>query len=137
MDFQKLMNELKDRQTELRKDIEVLSSMMESAKVFTANFLSKCSDVGYDRVSIGKKHPSVESTKHYPFGAAGSVFAGNSGGADVRVNGSPAIWRIVERMGISGGCGNGHQHQVNDARLIDGVYHFRDGSWYRVEDLDD
>ena len=51
--------------------------------------------------------------------------------------GFPKIWDVVSEMNISGGCGNGAQHQIDlaaSARLIDGVYELQDGAWHRLEE---
>ena len=121
---------------ELKKQIECLeakaNSLAESyaeAEDFTLRFLKCCSKHHIKIVSIGKRTDIIESTKNYPFGCGGSVFA------DGRTRyGWPAIWAVVEEMGISGGAGNTGQHQVIcDAKLIDGVYEFKDKKWRKIE----
>ena len=121
---------------ELKKQIECLEAKANSlaeayaeAEDFTLQFLKCCSKHHIKLVSIGKRTNLIESTKSYPFGCEGSVFADGRGRA-----GRPAIWGIVEEMGISGGAGNSGQHQVNcDAKLIDGVYEFKDKKWRKIE----
>ena len=121
---------------ELQKQIECLvakaNSLAEAyaeAEDFTLRFLKCCSKHHIKLVSIGKRTNLIESTKSYPFDCEGSVFAD---GRDR--NGWPAIWGIVEEMGISGGAGNTGQHQVTcDAKLIDGVYEFKDKKWRKIE----
>ena len=121
---------------ELQKQIECLEAKANSlaeayaeAEDFTLQFLKCCSKRHIKLVSIGKRTNLIESTKSYPFGCGGSVFAD---GRDR--NGRPAIWGIVEEMGISGGAGNTGQHQVScDAKLIDGVYEFKDKKWRKIE----
>ena len=121
--------------TELQKQIECLeakaNSLVEAyaeAEDFTLRFLKCCSKHHIKLVSIGTRTELIESSKTYPFGCGGSVFAeGRSR------DGWPTIWGIVEEMGISCGCGNGGQHQVNcDAKLIDGVYEFKDKKWRKI-----
>jgi hypothetical protein len=102
----------------------------EIAHKFTQKFLNECGKAGYTRISIGKKHPSIPQTTTWPFGYNGSVFAWPE---DVREIGWPSIWRIVDRLKINGGCGNSHQHQIDTSKLLDGVYHLKNGNWIKVE----
>ena len=121
---------------ELQKQIKCLeentNSLAEAyaeAEDFTLRFLKCCSKHHIKLVSIGKRTGLIESAKNFPFGCGDSVFAD---GRDR--NGRPAIWGIVEEMGISGGAGNAGQHQVScDAKLIDGVYEFKNKKWRKIE----
>ena len=121
---------------ELKKQIECLvakaNSLAESyaeAEDFTLRFLKCCSKHNIKMVSIGKRTGLIESAKGFPFGCGNSVFAD---GRDR--DGWPTIWGVVEEMGISGGAGNTGQHQVTcDAKLIDGVYEFKDNKWRKIE----
>ena len=121
---------------ELKNQIECLEAKANSlaeayaeAEDFTLQFLKCCSKHNIKLVSIGKRTNLIESTKSYPFDSKGSVFAD---GRDR--NGWPAIWGIVDEIGISGGAGNTGQHQVTcDAKLIDGVYEFKDKKWRKIE----
>ena len=121
---------------ELKKQIECLvakaNSLAEAyaeAEDFTLRFLKCCSKHNIKMVSIGKRTDLIESAKGFPFGCGNSVFAD---GRDR--DGWPTIWGVVEEMGISGGVGNNGQHQVTcDAKLIDGVYEFKDKKWRKIE----
>ena len=121
---------------ELKKQIECLvakaNSLAEAyaeAEDFTLRFLKCCSKHHIKIVSIGKRTDLIESAKNFPFGCGDSVFAD---GRDR--NGRPAIWGIVEEMGISGCAGNTGQHQIScGAKLIDGVYEFTDKKWRKIE----
>ena len=121
---------------ELKKQIECLvakaNSLAEAyaeAEDFTLRFLKCCSKHNIKMVSIGKRTDFIESAKGFPFGCGNSVFAD---GRDR--DGWPTIWGVVEEMGISGGVGNTGQHQVTcDAKLIDGVYEFKDKKWRKIE----
>lgn len=121
----------KDLQEEVRELQERANSLAEAyaeAEDFTLRFLKCCSKHHIKLVSIGKKTELIESSKTYPFGCDGSVFAD-----DRSRDGWPTIWAIVEEMGISGGCGNTGQHQVSrDAKLIDGVYELKDKKWRKI-----
>ena len=121
---------------ELQKQIECLKSNANSlalayaeAEDFTLRFLKCCRKHHIKLVSIGKRTDLVESSKNFPFGCGGSVFADGRGR-----DGWPTIWGVVEEMGISGGAGNTGQHQVTcDAKLIDGVYEFKGKKWRKIE----
>ena len=122
--------------TELQKQIECLEAKANSlaeayaeAEDFTLRFLKCCRKHHIKLVSIGKRTELIESTKGYPFDCGGSVFADG-----ITSDRWPTIWAVVEEMGISGGVGNGGQHQVTcDAKLIDGVYEFKDKKWRKIE----
>ena len=122
--------------TELQKQIECLEAKANSlaeayaeAEDFTLRFLKCCSKHHIKLVSIGKRTELIESTKDYPFGCGGSVFADGS-----TRDRWPTIWAVVEEMGISGGVGNCGQHEVTcDAKLIDGVYELKDKKWRKIE----
>ena len=121
---------------ELKKQIECLeakaNSLAESyaeAEDFTLRFLKCCSKHHINLVSIGKRTDIIESAKNFPFGRGNSVFAD---GRDR--DGWPTICGVVGEMGISGGAGNTGQHQIScDAKLIDGVYEFKDKKWRKIE----
>ena len=121
----------KDLQEEVRKLEEKANSLTEAyaeAEDFTLRFLKCCSKRHIKLVSIGKKTELIESAKNFPFGCGGSVFADGRGS-----DGRPTIWGVVEEMGISGRCGNSGQHEVScDAKLIDGVYEFKDKKWRKI-----
>ena len=121
----------KDFQEEVKELQEKANSLAEAyaeAEDFTLRFLKCCSKHHIKLVSIGKKTELIESSKTYPFSCSGSVFA-----EGISRDGWPTIWAIVEEMGISGGAGNTGQHQVTcDAKLIDGVYQFKDRKWRKI-----
>lgn len=103
---------------------------LEEAVDETKRFLDICREEGIRIVSIGKQTEKIKAAKDWPFSPNGSVFA------DKRTkDGEPAIWRVAERAGIKRGCGNGGQHQVREeAKLIEGVYKFKKGKWYLLEE---
>ena len=121
---------------ELKKQIECLEAKANSiaeayaeAEDFTLRFLKCCSKHHINLVSIGKRTDIIESAKSWPFGCDGSVFADGKGR-----DGWPTIWGVVKEMDISGGSGNTGQHQIScDAKLIDGVYEFKDKKWRKIE----
>ena len=121
---------------ELQKQIEYLEEKANSlaeayaeAKDFTLRFLKCCSKHNIKTVSIGKRTDLIESAKSFPFDCGDSVFA-----YDIGRDGWPTIWGVVNEMGISGGVGNNGQHQVTcGAKLIDGVYEFKDNKWRKIE----
>ena len=129
MDFGYKFDELQKQIKCLEEKANSLAEAYAEAEDFTLRFLKCCSKHNIKTVSIGKRTDLIESAKSWPFGCGGSVFA------DGRCrDGWPAIWGIVEEMGISGGAGNTGQHQVSrDAKLIDGVYEFKDKKWRKIE----
>jgi len=102
-------------------------SLIEKARDKTEEFLKACAEVGITKLSVGTMHKSIPSTKNWPFGHSGSVFAFQPKGAS---KGWPPIWGVCEKFGYSG-CGNSDQYQGGED-LIDGVYHLRGGKWSKV-----
>lgn|GEM_PF-2562233 len=133
MNFDYRIKKMEETLRRNQEEFEDTKKKLEDATVFTAKFLSKCSDAGYDRVSVGKRHESLPNTNAFAFGCEGSVFGHHSKGKDVRIGSWPAIWHICENLSIGYGCGNSHQHQAKTENLIDGVYHFKSGQWERVD----
>lgn len=117
----------------LQRDLDSLREEYSQFSKFTAKFLKVCRLEGIEKVSIGRDHRSIESSRGFVFGPKGSVFS------DERSkSGDPAVWNVVQSLNISGGAGNGGQHQVSsDAMLIEGVYHFKKGRWFKVDLLED
>lgn len=109
------------------KELEELKNTFKDTHKFTAYFLNKCKDVGIKTVSIGKKTDKINSSKKWPFDHSGSCFA------DERYNDWPAIWKACEIPELGKSCGNGGQSACNTARLIDGVYEYKNGCWNRIE----
>lgn len=111
----------------IQSEFDNLREKMDDAAEYTMEFLNECKKAGIKRVSIGMADEEIKSTKGWPFGCESSVFAD---GDDK--NGWPKIWGVVESLGIGGGCGNSGQHQISGesyARLVDGVYSYKDGKW--------
>ena len=123
------------RFTEIQEEVKRVSAKADAlaeayaeAEDFTLRFLKQCSKHKVKLVSIGTRTDLIESSKTFPFGCSGSVFAEGRDSFDW-----PVIWRIVEELGISGGAGNSGQHQVNcDAKLVDGVYKFENKTWHKI-----
>lgn len=122
--FTDLQGEIKH----LEAKADALAKAYAEAEDFTVRFLKCCSKHHIKLVSIGKKTDLIKGSKSYPFGCGGGVFAD-----EYNREGYPAIWRVVEEMGISGGAGNGGQHQVTrEAKFVDGVYEFKDKKWRKI-----
>lgn len=129
MEFGYKFDELQKQIECLEANANYLAEAYAEAEDFTLSFLKCCSKHNIKMVSIGKRTDLIESAKSFPFGCEGSVFAD---GRDR--DGRPTIWGVVNEMGISGGAGNTGQHQVScDAKLIDGVYEFKDKKWRKIE----
>jgi hypothetical protein len=104
----------------------------------TKTFLEKCRQAGYKRISIGIKDKRIKECRGWPFNCDGSVFASparyqNDDGhiSSSQNNGFPAIWKILEKLGASTGCGNSQQHNIKTGSLINGVYILRGRGWIR------
>lgn len=110
------------------QQLDALQSQLREAAKKTEELLAIASEVGVTALSIGKKHPLV-GNEAWSFGYAGSIFTPKENEHE----GWPAAWHIARVAGISGGAGNGGQHQVDATNLIDGVYECRGGEWFRVD----
>ena len=129
MEFGYKFDELKNQIECLVAKANSLAEAYAEAEDFTLKFLACCEKHHIDLVSIGQRTDRIKSAKKYPFDVKDSVFADGADSED-----GPYIWSVVSDMGISGGCGNSGQHQIrNSAKLIDGVYELKDGTWRKVE----
>lgn len=116
--------------TRLETQLKSIKSDLKEASKFTQTFLDECGKSGIKVVSIGKKSELVPATVNFPFGCSGSVFQNS----EVRDKyGWPAIWGVVGRLNIGGGCGNTDQYSVKDCPLIEGVYELKGKTWRKVE----
>lgn len=84
----------------------------------TFKLLEECKKHGIKTVCIYTYHESVPSSMHWGDNNS-SVITGPS---NVRIGHWPAIWTIVERVGIKHPCGNSDQAQVPLDILVKGVY---------------
>lgn len=126
------LQQLKDWHNALNLSMKELERDVKAGTRFTDKFLKECSKHKIKKVAIGVADDSIPASKTYPFGKEGSVFSDESRSD----SGFPAIWKVVSDLNISGGCGNSFQHEVTKegtALLIDGVYHFEQGKWRRLE----
>jgi len=123
------INILERESISITNSIKELKAQYTTCRDFTSVFLKICRKYKINKVAIGTKHDSIESSKGFPFGCSDNIFSDN-----VKHAGSPAIWRAVEDAGIANGCGNHMQHQANCSNLVDGVYHFKAGKWVKLHD---
>lgn len=131
MDLEAMIKEIEDGIERNNSALASVKANLVKARIFTAKFLNECGKVGITKVAIRKEDRDIPSSKNWPFYHGGSVFAFGKR----KDEGFPPIWGVVERMGISSGCGNDDQHQIvedPDTILIDGVYHLQSGKWIRV-----
>ncbi len=102
----------------------------------TEQFLAKCLELGLKRVCIGVANPIVPESMTFTFGPYNAVFGLKRKNAQTHdYNGWPAIWAVVNQLGIGGGCGNSNQHQVSPvamAQLDLGAYVRQNGKWKRL-----
>ena len=128
MDFNRRISQLEDSIKSVAMEAQSLKEALKRADNFTAKFLADCSKAGIKKVGIDRV--PEEMREAWPFGGQGSVFGI---GRDTKT-GWPAIWGVVQRAGIYGGCGNSDQAQADTSNLISGVYEIKDGKWRRLED---
>ena len=102
-------------------------------KRLTAKFLKCCKEHGITKVAIGMRHKSVPDSMNYPSGFESfSVFAYQPKQKDVW----PPIWEAVSDAGMSCGCSNGNQSQIDldDMMKLDkAVFHLKKGKWIEIE----
>lgn len=130
MNFKLKIDEFYTKQDALLNELKSLESAYLEAEDFTNKFLDECEKRGIELVSIQTRTDLIPASMSFPFGTSHSVFAPG------KYDGWPAIWRVVEALGISGGCGNTDQMQISRAAqslLIDGVYTYKSGAWRREE----
>ena len=129
MNFDRKIAALSGEVNALNAKLDAFMSAYKAAEDFTRKFLAVCLEYGIDLVSIGTKTDRIPESVSFPFGVESSVFA------EKREGDWPAIWRVAEKSGVYGGCGNHNQAQLNQtgqAMLINGVYEYKDGQWYRT-----
>lgn len=99
----------------------------------TYNLLRKCQKYGLKRVCVGVAHPLVPESMTFPWNPDGSVFGIDTPkGLSKDDDGWPAIWRVVEDLGISWGAGNSNQHQARMDGLQLGAYLYRNKKWKKI-----
>lgn len=125
------MEDYKTRLNNLESETKLLKKDFLKAKKFTAIFLKECEKAKIKMVSIGVKTKRIPRTESWPFGCKGSVFQYPEGVKDSRD--WPAIWGVVSKLGIGGGCGNTDQHAVGNDNLIEGVFELKGKDWRWIE----
>lgn len=98
----------------------------------TRKLLKKCQEYGLKRVCIGVRHKIVPESMGFPFSPVTSIFGIVAPKADSDVEGSPAIWRVVDELGISTGAGNTNQHTADLSGIEMGAYRFYGGQWKKL-----
>ena len=130
-----LREELKTTKEEFRNTTKRIERELKIAEKITQKLLNKCGEVGITRVSVGKRHSSVPKSQNWPFDSChNSVFSFPEGVRDKR--GWPAIWGIIDELGIDDGCGNSDQKQVSgndNDNLLEGVYELKNRKWRRID----
>jgi len=84
----------------------------------TKEFLLRCKQVGYIKIGINT------STTEYNYSFYG-IFSYVCALDDTQpqIDDWPAIWAIVEELGITNGAGNGHSYQIRkNSGLETGIY---------------
>lgn len=132
--FENYDSELKDLENyrlQIIKDLEV-------AKENTNRFLEECEKVGIKIVSIGTKTNKIQNSREWKsFSHDDSIFADEYEKRKDGTKGWPAIWKVseaFEKEGYGYGCGNRGQHQFSCAKFVEGVYEFKEGKWFLLEE---
>lgn len=112
------------------QNAEQLQRDYVAAKDYTSDLLEKCAQQGITKVSVSKKHKSVPSSEKWPWHGRGNIFAFSPKNQE---QDHPAIWGVVAAAGIGRGCGNNDQYSIDDSGLVDGVYHYKQGKWKKVD----
>lgn len=134
MKFEQEIKSIEGTLQHLSSNVKTLKAELEYARVFTNKLLTKLAKAGYKKVSISTKTDLIPSSKTWPFGHEGNLFAMGPIEDEVKdKEGWPAVWTVVKELGIGEGAGNSGQYQIDDSRLIDGIYEFKSGKWLRLE----
>lgn len=129
-DIQSLNRYIEMQRDNIERKHSQICKAYEECKSFTENFLEVCKKYGIDLVSINTITDEIQSAKDWPFSAYPNVFADG-----IDEEHTPLIWRVIEDLKISEGCGNNGQHQIKQsaaAKMVDGVYRLKDGKWFRM-----
>jgi len=128
MDLFKEITTIQNEVARCEKSVQDMVNRIKLVEKDTKKFLALCLKMDIKLVSISAFTDKIPVSKTFPFSCSGSAFT-----LDVRTSdGWPAIWRVCELIDM-GGCGNYMQHQIDDTRLVNGVYEYKDGYWKRVE----
>tara|TARA_Y100001973_G_C5042188_1_gene253324 strand:+ start:163 stop:474 length:312 start_codon:yes stop_codon:yes gene_type:complete len=103
---------------------------MEKNKVTLQGFLEECSAHGITTVAVNRLWRRLDACKTWKMPVENVVFTNAANEA-----GKPAIWNVVEKMGLSERRGVGHQAFIDmNADLVEeGVFRFVNGKWEWIE----
>lgn len=118
----RIQAELK-RIEQLIKQAEAIRDQIKVAAENTKTVLDVCDALGVVAVGIGARDETFKDSAGHPFGYDGSIFVDGRDKA-----GWPLAWAVAQKAGVSGGCGNGGQHQTR-GQFLNGVYRCVDGVW--------
>lgn len=97
--------------------------------IFTKQFLKRCKEVGYNKISIGTSTKEIRDSTLSFFNGPNHVFAA----PNARIDGWPAIWRVAEEFKVISGAGNSHQHQLkHNNKLVLGYYKLINNKWEKL-----
>jgi hypothetical protein len=103
---------------------------MEKNKVTLQSFLEECSARGITTVAVNRLWRRLDACKTWNHPVEGVIFtnAASEGG-------TPAIWNVVEKLGLSKRRGDGFQAFIDQkADLVEeGVFRFVKGQWEWIE----
>lgn len=138
MKYESVFNQINARIITQKEALEKLNSEYKNcvtefkkASQFTEKFLKECAKKGITRIAIQEYDNDLKSCKNWPFEYDNNVFTN-----EAKTSEWPAIWGVLKKFGIDGGCGNSMQHNLNEkgqALLVDGVYQLKAGKWLKVK----
>lgn len=84
-----------------------------------------CDKAGYEAITVSVEDECVPRSTTFTFGPTNSIFA-----APDKIN-SSLLFDICKTLGVSAGCSNGNQHQLNsDCGLTKSAYKKEKNEWY-------
>jgi hypothetical protein len=101
--------------------------------------LDESKRAGYKAIAVSVYDPMVKETEYWgrPHDNSRNRVEFLCGEPDPKSkkkgleDGSPAVWRVTDRLGGSASCGNSQQKQlVGDHKFTRIAYHLREGKWY-------
>jgi hypothetical protein len=98
------------------------------------NLVKKCDEAGYKAIAVSCYDPEVSISDNWHNRHKVKFIAGEPDTKSKlkgRNDAWPAIWKIVDILGGSAGCGNSHQKQLkNDHLYSECSYRKINGEWY-------
>jgi hypothetical protein len=114
-------------------------SETERVKPIDKEMIQLADQFGYKAIAVCCYDEAVKETEYWANKRSGVKFIAGEPDKTTKYKGTdstdgkgwPAVWRIVDKLGGSAGCGNSHQKQLNlDHPYSEVSYRKIDGEWY-------